>query len=80
MAIRKMKLERVSKPSQLDNAVSGSGKMAISKKTIGNRSQAMELLVEMWFFFNEAIIRINNKTAAIDISIWMLVIFVSPNA
>lgn len=75
IVVRKIKLDRVSKPSQLDNAASGSGKMAINKKTIGSKSQAIELLVEMRFFFKEMIISANSEIAAIDISICILVIF-----
>ena len=80
MVMRKMKLERVSKPSQLDNVASGSGKMAINKKTIGSKSQVMKLLVEIRFFLREIMIKANNRIAAMDISIWILVIFTSPKA
>lgn len=69
IVIRKIKLERVSKPSQLDNALRGSGKIATNRKTIGSKSQAIELLVEIRFFFRETIIKISNRMAAIDISI-----------
>lgn len=80
MVMRKMKLERVSKPSQLDNVASGSGKMAINKKTIGSKSQVMKLLVEIRFFLREIMIKANNRIAAMDISIWILVIFTPPKA
>lgn len=80
MVMRKMKLERVSKPSQLDNVASGSGKMAINKKTIGSKSQVMKLLVEIRFFLRETMIKANNRIAAMDISIWILVIFTPPKA
>ena len=73
-----MKFENVSKPSQLENLASGSGKMAISRKTRGRSSQAMELLVEMEFFLSSATIVISSNIVAMDISIWMLVIFASP--
>ena len=69
MIIRKIKLENVSNPSQLENLARGSGKMAIIRKTIGRRSQAIELLIDMVFFLRDMIIKINNKMVAIDISI-----------
>ena len=69
MAMRKMKLEKVSKPSQVDNEARGSGKIAIRRKTIGNNNQAIELLIEMVFLFRDIIMMINNNMAAIDISI-----------
>ena len=69
MVMRKMKLEKVSKPSHLESSSSGAGKMAISRKTIGSKSQAIELLVEMRLFFSEMIIKANSRIAAMDISI-----------
>ena len=66
---KKMKFESVSNPSQLEKTVRGSGKRAIKRKTMGNRSHAMEFLIEIVFFFNDTIIIINNIIVAIDISI-----------
>ena len=69
IAVRNMKLERVSKPSQLDSTASGSGNMAIKRKTNGKRSQAIELLMEIVFLLSRKTIMISNTIAAIDISI-----------
>ena len=71
----KMKLAKVSKPSQREKAAIGSGNKANKRKTMGRSSQAMELLVEIVFFLREMTIMINRMTEAIVISIWMLVIF-----
>ena len=68
MTIRKMKLEVVSKPSQLARAAIGSGKMAMMTKTIGRSSQATELLMDIEFLLRQMIIRISKMRAAITIS------------
>lgn len=77
MMARKIKLERVSKPSHWDKVVSGSGKIAIKINATGNSSQARELLIDMEFFRRLRIIKINKISAAMDISIWMLVMIFS---
>lgn len=78
ITMRKIKLERVSKPSQLDNIVSGSGNIAISRNTIGKRSHAIEFLIEIVFFLRDVTIIINNSIVAMVISICMLVMFFPP--
>ena len=67
--MRKIKLERVSKPSQDESVVSGSGKIAMSKKKTGSNSQAIEFLIEIVFFLREMIIIISNSIEAMAISI-----------
>ena len=75
MITTKMKLEKVSKPSHLENAVRGSGKIEIMRKTIGSKSHAMELLMEMVFFLSETMISSSRRMVATIISICRLVIF-----
>jgi len=75
MIIRKRKFEKVSKPSQLAKRAIGSGKIAMTIKTIGRSSQATELLIDIEFFLRKTAIRINKTMAAMVISIWRLVIF-----
>ena len=55
--------------------MSGSGKMAIMRKTIGSRSQAMELLMDIVFFFSETTISNKRIILAMIISICSLIIF-----
>lgn len=55
--------------------MSGSGKMAIMRKTIGSRSQAMELLMDIVFFFSEMTISNKRIILAMIISICSLIIF-----
>lgn len=43
----KIKLERVSKPSEWASCSRGSGKMAMRMKTKGRRSQAIEFLMDI---------------------------------
>ena len=64
-----MKFDNVSKPSQDERIVSGSGNRAIRRKTIGNRSHAIEFFIEMVFFLREMTIIISKSIVAIDISI-----------
>ena len=68
IVIRKIKFAGVSKPSQLEKAARGAGKMAMHKKTIGNKSQAMELLMEMVFFLRAMAMMIKSVILAIAIS------------
>ncbi len=75
----KMKLARVSKPSHLANASIGDGKMAMIMKTRGSKSQAMECLIDIRFLVRQMIMIINRMMAAIDISIWRLVMMFNPN-
>lgn len=72
---RKIKLDKVSKPSQLARAARGSGKMATTRQMIGRRSQATELLMEKEFFLRDIIMTINRTMAATAISSWILIIF-----
>ena len=65
----KMKLDRVSKPSQLAKISSGPGKMAIMMKMSGSESQAMEWRMDMRFLVRLKMIRISRMIAAIEISI-----------
>ena len=78
MMATKMKLARVSKPSHLAKASIGEGKMAMMMKTRGRRSQAMEFLMDMRFLAKQMMMRINKMMAAIDISIWRLVMTLNP--
>ena len=80
IVIRKTKLAGASKPSQLEIAESGSGKIAINKKTTGSNSQATELLVERLFFLSAMAIIRKRITLAIAISIWILIIFTPSEA
>lgn len=73
MVIRKMKLDKVSKPNQLARAVNGSGKMATTIKMIGKKSQATEFLMDMELRLRHIIIKTSKTRAAIVISIWRLV-------
>ena len=66
---KKIKLDRVSKPSQVAKVAIGSGKIAIIINTIGKSSQAIELLTERVFFFRQIIIKTNKIMAAMVISI-----------
>ena len=75
----KMKLARVSKPSQLAKDCKGPGKIAMIIKMIGSKSQVMELRIDKLFLASPIIIMINNIVAAIAISIWRLVIFNPPD-
>ena len=75
IAIKKMKLARVSKPRKSETFAMDSGNIAINKKTIGRSSQAIELLTDMEFLRTEKMIKINRMIVAIVISIWILVIF-----
>ena len=75
MIITKIKLESVSKPSRWANCSRGSGKMAIIMKTRGRRSQAIELLIDMEFLRRLKKIRMRRIRAAMDTSIWILVMW-----
>lgn len=66
---RKMKFDKVSKPSHLANVSNGPGIIAIIRKTIGSNSQATELLIEREFRFRQMIIIKNKIIVAIVISI-----------
>ena len=76
---KKMKFAKVSNPSQLARVVSGSGKIAIIIKTMGSRSQAIELRIDILFLAKLVMTIISNISAEKIISIWMLLIFISPN-
>lgn len=65
---RKMKLAKVSKPSQLARVARGSGKMATMRQITGRRSQATELLTENEFFLSDTMITMNRMMAATAIS------------
>lgn len=69
----KMKLERVSKPSEWASCSRGFGKIAIMIKARGRRSQAIELLIDIEFLRRPKNIRKRSMSAAIDTSIWILV-------
>ena len=70
-----MKLARVSKPSQLAKASSGFGKIAMMMKTKGRRSQAMEFLMDIEFLRRLRKMRTRRMRAAMETSIWMLVMW-----
>lgn len=74
---RKMKFERVSKPSQLAKIFIGSGKIAMRMKAIGSNSQATELLIDMEFFLRLIIMITRKRRARILISICNLSIVFS---
>ena len=78
IATKKIKLARVSKPSQLANAVSGSGKMAIRMNASGRISQAIEWRIVMRFFARLKIIRNSRMIAAMRISICSFSMLFSP--
>ena len=67
--LRKMKFDKVSKPSHLANVSNGPGIIAIIRKTIGSNSQATELLMEREFRFRQMIMIKNKIIVAIVISI-----------
>ena len=69
---RKIKLARVSNPSQWASSVMGSGKIAIMANMIGNKSQAIEFLMDIELCLRQIIIIIKRMEAAIVISIWRL--------
>lgn len=69
ITITKIKLEKVSNPSQLEKVARGSGKMAMARKTIGSRSHAIELLTDILLFLSETMISSNKSIVAITISI-----------
>lgn len=69
----KMKLDRVSKPSECASCSRGSGKMAIIIKTRGRRSHAIEFLIDMEFRRRLKKIRIRRMRAAMETSNWILV-------
>ena len=73
MTIRKIKLERVSKPSQLARDSRGCGKMAMRIKMMGRRSQAIEWRTDRRFLARLTMMSNSKMTAAIDISICKLV-------
>ncbi len=73
--ITKIKLEGISKPSQVAKSVMGFGKIATMMNAIGRSSQATELLMDIEFLFRQIIIKINRMMAATVISIRKLVIF-----
>lgn len=69
MTMTKMKLARVSKPSQREKAAMGSGNKAKIRKTMGRMSHAMELLVEIVFFLSEITMMMRKTMDAMVISI-----------
>ena len=75
IAIRKMKLAKVSNPNQLAREPSGSGKIAMKRKTIGSKSQAIEFLIDILFLTREIKMIIKSNNAAIDISICTAAMF-----
>ncbi len=75
MMTTKMKLENVSKPSQVDRLAKGSGKIATMMKMRGKRSQAREILMDIWLRFRAKRMKKRRVRAAIVISICRLVIF-----
>ena len=78
IATRKIKFDKASNPSHLANDSRGPGIMAIMINMTGKRSHATEFLMDKEFFFRLIIMTSSKKTAAIDISICMLVIFPPP--
>lgn len=78
MMITKMKLAKVSKPSQLAKSEKGPGKVAMIMKTIGRSSQATEFLIDMELRLREMIIMSKSINAAIVISTCRLVMAISP--
>jgi hypothetical protein len=67
--ITKMKLARVSNPSQLAKVSSGIGKIAINIKTRGSKSQTMEFLIDIEFLRRLKKMRIRRIRAAMETSI-----------
>ena len=64
----KMKLARVSKPSQLAKSANGPGKMAITMKAMGSKSQATEFLMDIELRLRERTMMISRIIAAMAIS------------
>lgn len=75
MITRKIKFDKVSKPSQLAKDCNGSGKIATIINMIGNNNQVMELRMESLLFARLKIIIISRARAAITISICRVLIF-----
>lgn len=73
----KMKLESVSKPSQWASVLMGSGKMAMMAKAKGRRSQASEIRIDIEFLRRLRMMKTSSINAAIDTSIWMLVMMIT---
>ena len=74
---RKIKFDRVSKPSHLANDSSGPGMIAMIRNTIGSKSHASEFLIERELRLRQMMIIKNSINAATDISICKAVIFFS---